>query len=69
MSRPAARITEDEVRRMVKAVAACGLPIARVTFDGSIINVVIGSGDIGEKSPAPGGQEQNKPALIREPQT
>jgi hypothetical protein len=69
MSRPAARITEDEVRRMVKAVAACGLPIARVTFDGAIINVVIGSGDIGENRTEPGGQEQNKPALIREPQT
>jgi len=69
MTRPAARITEDEVRRMVKAVAACGLPIARVTFDGSIINVVIGSGDIGENRAEPGGQDQNKPVLIREPQT
>lgn len=69
MTRPAARITEDEVRRMVKAVAACGLPIARVTFDGAVINVVIGSGDIGEKSSDTSGQGQDKPTLIREPQT
>jgi hypothetical protein len=46
MSRPAARITHTEVTRLIKAVQACGLPIARVTFDGEKVEVVVG----GEKS-------------------
>jgi hypothetical protein len=47
MSRRAARITHDEVCRMVKAAASCGLPIGRVVFDGTTLSVVI-SGDNGK---------------------
>lgn len=43
MSRRAARITHDEVCRMVKAVSSCGLPIGRVVFDGATLSVEIGS--------------------------
>lgn len=42
MSRTVARITQDEVARMVKAVRSTGLSIARVTFDGKRVDVIIG---------------------------
>jgi len=42
MSRKAARITYDEVTRMVKAVRDLGLPINRIVFDGHRVSVVIG---------------------------
>lgn len=42
MPRHAARIRHDEVARMVKAVLACGLPVARVTYNGDEVHVVIG---------------------------
>lgn len=35
---------------MVKAVRSCGLPVARVTFDGQRVDVIIG--DSGEKPEA-----------------
>lgn len=66
MTRRVARITHDEVTRMVKAVRDLGLPIGRVVFDGSALYVVIG-GDIGEKLPEPAGQDNEPPRLIREP--
>lgn len=40
MTRRAAKVTHSEVTRLVKAVQACGLPIARVTFDGERVDVV-----------------------------
>lgn len=67
MSRRAARITRDEVCRMVKAVSSCGLTIGRVVFDGSTLSVVI-SGDSGEKPPADIDPAANDEGLIREPQ-
>lgn len=66
MSRPAARIRHDEITRMVKAVQACGLSVARVTYDGHRIDVIIG--ESGEKVAAPIDQHANDEGLIREPQ-
>lgn len=66
MSRAAARINHDEVVRMVKAVKACGLPIARVTFDGNNVAVIIG--DSGESLARPVDHERQDDGLIREPQ-
>lgn len=64
--RRAAKITHDEVTRMLKAVRDLGLPIGRVVFDGNSVSVVIG-GDSGER-PAPEAMQDNgEPALIREP--
>ncbi len=45
MGRRAAKITHDEVTRLVKAVTACGLPVQRVVFDGERVDVVIGEPD------------------------
>lgn len=42
MSRRAAKVTEDEVRRMVKAVVGLGLAVSSVDFDGSRVSVNIG---------------------------
>lgn len=42
MARRAARITHDEVTRIVKAVRDCKLPIERVTYDGERVDVIIG---------------------------
>lgn len=67
MSRRAARITHDEVRRMVKAVRDCGLSIGRVSFDGDRIDIVIGSGEIVDTTPAPAGQPPKVVPLLREP--
>ncbi|UUP19477.1 hypothetical protein NTH_03980 [Nitratireductor thuwali] len=39
MTRRAARITHDEVRRLIKAVLSAGLPIERVCFDGERVEV------------------------------
>jgi hypothetical protein len=41
MTRRAARITKIEVERVIAAVQACGLPVARVTFDGERVDVII----------------------------
>lgn len=51
MSRRTCRVSHDEVRRMVKAVQACGLAVGKVIFDGSTVSVVI-SGDIGQRRAA-----------------
>lgn len=66
MTRRAARITHDEVTRMVKAVRDLGLPIGRVVFDGSALSVVIG-GESGEDQPATAGQMPELVPLLREP--
>ena len=66
MTRRAARITHDEVTRMVKAVRDLGLPIGRVIFDGTSLSVVIG-GDSGEKPIPVGGQDGKVVPLLREP--
>lgn len=66
MSRRAARITHDEVTRMVKAVRDLGLPIGRVIFDGASVSVVIG-GESGDIAPLPPSQPESPTPLIREP--
>lgn len=66
MTRRLARITHDEVTRMVKAVRDLGLPIGRVVFDGSALSVVIGV-ESGEDHPSSGGQGADVPPLLREP--
>lgn len=64
--RRAARITHDEVTRMVKAVRDLGLPIGRVVFDGLELSVVIG-GDSGEKPVPANGQDGAVVRLLAEP--
>lgn len=66
MTRRAARITHDEVTRMVKAVRDLGLPIGRVIFDGSSLSVVIG-GDSGEKPAEANTQDETVVPLLRKP--
>lgn len=66
MTRRAARITHDEVTRMVKAVRDLGLPIGRVIFDGSALSVVIGVESGEERQPA-NGQIAGVVPLLREP--
>lgn len=66
MTRAAARINQDEVVRLVKAVRSCGLDVSRVTFDGNRVDVIIGhSGDI---IPLPVDQGAKVDGPIREPQ-
>ena len=65
MSRPAARVRHDEVTRLVKAVRACGLEIARVTFDGTNVDVIIGNS--GESQASPVDAKATNGGLIREP--
>ena len=67
MTRRAARITEDEVRRAVKAVLALGLPVARVSFNGDKVDVIIG--ESGETSAPRVDAPANDEGLIREPQS
>lgn len=66
MSRPAARIKHDEIARMVKAVRSCGLPVARVTFDGARIDVIIGESE--HKTDTKVDERTSGEGLIREPQ-
>lgn len=41
MSRRLARITQDEVARMVKAVRSCGLTVSRIRFNGEVVDVIV----------------------------
>lgn len=66
MGRATARLRHDEITRMVKAVQSCGLPVARVTFDGERVDVIIG--ESGEKAGASIDREAQRDAPIREPQ-
>lgn len=66
MTRRAARITHDELRRMIKAATESGLPIARIVFNGQDLSLVIG-GDSGEVSPAEHGHDGKVVPLLREP--
>lgn len=66
MTRRMARITHDEVTRMVKAIRDLGLPIGRVEFDGSSISVVIAVDNVEKPVPA-GGHEGKIVPLLREP--
>lgn len=43
MPRRTSRISQDEVRRLIKATLACGLEIRKIAFDGQ--SIVIETGD------------------------
>lgn len=66
MSRRAARITHDEVTRMVRAVQGCGLVVSRVSFDGTRVDVIIGELVDKRQNGVDDSAESN--GLIREPQ-
>lgn len=65
MPRRTARIGQDEVRRMVKAVQDCGLPIARVVFDGETVSVIVGESEGNDQIGVDGPKDVT--ARIREP--
>jgi hypothetical protein len=50
MPRTRARITHDEVVRLIKDVQSAGLPIARVSFDGVTVEVVVGKPDTRDRA-------------------
>lgn len=62
MTRRAAKVTASEVERLIKAVKAAGLPIARVTFDGDRVDVVVQSND----NPAPVGPRPERFETLEE---
>ncbi|TIO15574.1 MAG: hypothetical protein E5X86_19575 [Mesorhizobium sp.] len=66
MTRRLARITHDEVTRMVKAIRDLGLPIGRVIFDGDALSVVIGV-DSGDKTTETASQDATVVPLLRKP--
>jgi hypothetical protein len=66
VTRRAARITHDEVTRMVKAVRDLGLPIGRIIFDGTALSVVIGV-DSGEKPVETNSEDEKIVPLLRKP--
>lgn len=67
MTRRAARITHDEVVRMLKAARTMGLSIGNIRFDGENLDIVIKSGDSGDTVPLPSSQPETLTPLIREP--
>lgn len=67
MARTLARITHDEVVRLLKAAKSAGVSIRSFSYDGSRVDVVVNDGDIGETAHAPTVQEPPKLKLIREP--
>lgn len=67
MTRRAARITHDEVVRMLKAAKTAGLSIRNFSFDGGRVTFEVNSGDSGETPPPPSIQPETLPPLIREP--
>lgn len=66
MSRRAARITHDEVTRVVKAVRDLGFNIGRVVYNGEAVEVVI-DGDSVDNAPAPIPNADPSSPLLREP--
>lgn len=66
MSRARARVTYDEVTRMLKAIRDLGLPIGRIDFNDGALSVVIG-GESGDKPQEPDRPEGQVVRLIREP--
>lgn len=66
MTRALARLRQDEIVRMVKAVRQCGLPVAEVMFDGERVRVIVG--DSGHKLAPPLDDTLDEDGPIREPQ-
>ena len=67
MSRARARITHDEVVRMLKAARSLGLSIGNIRFDGDMLDIVIKNGDSGDVAPLPSSQPETLPPLLKEP--
>lgn len=53
MARTLARITHDEVVRMLKAAKSAGLSIRNFRFDGTGVTFVVNNGDSGDDAAAP----------------
>lgn len=53
MTRRAARITHDEVVRMLKAAKSAGLSIRNFSFDGGRVTFEVNNGDSGDDAVAP----------------
>jgi len=66
MTRRAARITHDEVSRLLKAAKASGFPVGRIEYDGRSVSLVISVDTVEtpEKTIAPPEEDEG---LIREP--
>lgn len=65
MSRRAARITYDEITRLLKGVSAAGLKINRVVYSGDKVEVIVcqeGGATSGRATPPA------EPRLLREPE-
>ena len=67
MSRALARITHDEVVRMLKAARSAGVSIRSFSYDGTRVDIVVNNGEIGETTPAQAIQTPTLQSLIREP--
>lgn len=63
MTRRAARITHDEVRRAVKAVQACGLTVGSVEIVGDRVRVHVNNGDISSIPIDPSGEPETVHSL------
>ena len=63
MARRIARISQDEIARLIKAARSAGLSIARVTFDGHEVSVIIG-----DKEPVQVGTSPIDRGLLAEPE-
>lgn len=65
MTRRRARVTEDEVCRIGKALRKLGLPVSSVSFDGE--RVVYNIGDSGDMGAPAVDASDSADGLIREP--
>jgi hypothetical protein len=67
MTRRAARVTHDEVCRVIKAAQTMGLSIGNIRFFGDHFDLVIKSGDSGEIAHAQTVQAPELEPLLTEP--
>lgn len=67
MTRRAARISHDEIARMVRAVRREGMSIGAVEFDGEKLRIVVNNGDSGETQVTPPALVPEGKTLLREP--
>lgn len=67
MSRARARITHDEVARLLKAARSAGVSIRSFSFDGNRVDFVVNDGDSGDIAPPPSIQPETLSPLLTEP--
>lgn len=67
MARTLARITHDEVARVLKAARSAGVSIRSFSVVGDRIDVVVNDGDSGETTPPPSIQPETLTPLLTEP--